>query len=603
MLPGNFMQFSNISQKLNFQSFSPIFDSKPYISPSPSPQSEHYPNNAKLSFNQKFPQINIDYYTQLTKQLLAQTYPKHCPDCNTLLTTEIQTRENAIRCPKCHFQGSRTSQTPLHNLRLPLWTFSYILTESLHMHPQVLSAAAIQRRLGVSNNTATLLKRRLQLFLREFIQPIKQIMSEEIKKEFGDTFRFPRDTTSDLTGLAENKPIISMDTVALFSARERSNGYRKRFRHHGQTSSIYLSDSVALEKGKYQIGTLVSTIGIKRGPVIFDSIPDQRQRTILPLLKFLPEHAPIFSDSGYPWLKRYNHNHREVNHSKRAKDRKRNVWSRERWSCCGVHSQTAEGFQRVLKHSFLSGYGYIRPEYSQLYLDEWCALRGLKLYGLERLNGLRSGGVSERAISPERQSEKHEKWSFKAKINRCLYNLPTPDLRVHGIHSKTRKQISKRLKIILDRNEYFPLRQAVEDYLFFWDEDNRERKQNESEYNALAHRLFSLLTEREHRSLNSVCNAGTINKKKAFRIVRIWAKLGVADVKEHRRYDNVEVNYIVKKLIPILPDLLYTYTLDDLKDLSDEWENVEIIRPERKERPGKYGLTQSERKHKIRRNK
>ncbi len=226
-------------------------------------------------------------------------------------------------------------------------------------------------------------------------------MTEEIQKEFPEGFRFPTDPASDLTGLTESKPVVSMDTMAMFSARKGSNGYRARYKHNGQTSSIYLSDSVALERGRYQIGTLVSTIGIKKGPVIFDSIPDQRQRTIMPLLGFLPEHAPIFSDAGYPWLKRYNENHRSVNHSKRAKDLKRNVWSRERWSCKGVHAQVAEGFQRVLKHSFLAGYGYIRPQYSQLYLDEWVVLKGLRLYGFEKLAEMRVGelcGDSEKPM-------------------------------------------------------------------------------------------------------------------------------------------------------------------------------------------------------------
>ncbi|MFI5416224.1 MAG: hypothetical protein ACHQXJ_02610, partial [Nitrososphaerales archaeon] len=248
---------------------------------------------------------------------------------------------------------------------------------------------------------------------------------------------------------------------------------------------------------------------------------------------------------------------------------------------------------------FLAGYGYIRPEYSQLYLDEWCALKGLNLYGLERLDALRNGGDSKKPICPKGSAEKSQKWSLKQEINKYLYTPPTPDFRGHGIYSKTRKQIPKRLKFILDRNEYFPLKQAVEDYLYFWDEDNRERRRNESEYNALAHRLFSLLTDREHRSLSSVCNAGTINKKKALRIVRVWAKLGIADVLEYRQRENADVNYHVKRLIPILPDILYTYTLDELKDLSDEWENIEIIRPERQERTGKYGMTQSERKQKI----
>ncbi|WP_232435209.1 hypothetical protein [Leptospira noguchii] len=66
----------------------------------------------------------------------------------------------------------------------------------------------------------------------------------------------------------------------MFSASQRANGYRKRFKHKGQTASIYLSDSVAEERGKYQIGTLCHTIAIKGGPVILSSVPDQKQKTL-----------------------------------------------------------------------------------------------------------------------------------------------------------------------------------------------------------------------------------------------------------------------------------------------------------------------------------
>ncbi|MBP7738343.1 MAG: hypothetical protein KA369_20380 [Spirochaetes bacterium] len=294
-----------------------------------------------------------------------------------------------MRCPQCHYQGSRTAYTPLHHFKLPLWTFGYILTEAMQLHPQVLNTASIQRKLGVSSNSAILLKRRLQLFLSEFIPDIKALMVKDIDKEFGDSFRFPKEPEIDLSKQIEEKPVIYADTVALFSARERSNGYRKRYKHHGQTASIYLSDSVADKRGKYQIGTLVHTIGIKKGPVIFDSVPDQKQHTIKPLFDFLPANAPTFTDEGYPWLKRYNDNHRSVNHSARAKDKKRNVWARDRWSKNGVHNQVAEGNQRIIKHAFITGYSYIRPEFSQLYLDEYSALKGLRVYGFERILDLR----------------------------------------------------------------------------------------------------------------------------------------------------------------------------------------------------------------------
>ena len=66
-------------------------------------------------------------------------------------------------------------------------------------------------------------------------------------------------------------------------------------------------------------------------------------------MDFLPENAPMFTDEGYEFLKRYNMNHRAINHSARAKDKKRSVWARNRWSKDGVNNQVAESFQRVVK--------------------------------------------------------------------------------------------------------------------------------------------------------------------------------------------------------------------------------------------------------------
>ncbi|HPQ53328.1 MAG TPA: hypothetical protein PK253_08740, partial [Spirochaetota bacterium] len=117
---------------------------------------------------------------------------------------EVHGRENAIRCPKCHFQGSRTSYTPLHHFKLPLWTFGYILCEAINMYPQVLSGAGIKRRLGVSNNTASLLKRRLQLFLSDLMPLIKRVMAEDIGAAFEKDL--PDDPEEDMTPHVAGKP-------------------------------------------------------------------------------------------------------------------------------------------------------------------------------------------------------------------------------------------------------------------------------------------------------------------------------------------------------------------------------------------------------------
>lgn len=72
-----------------------------------------------------------------------------------------------------------------------------------------------------------------------------------------------------------------------------------------------------------------------------------------------------------------------VNHSARSKD-SRYQWARNRWSKDGVHIQYAEGNHRVVKQAF-SEYGYVRPEYSQLYLNEFCFFKNLKAFGAEEL--------------------------------------------------------------------------------------------------------------------------------------------------------------------------------------------------------------------------
>ena len=281
--------------------------------------------------------------------------------------------------------------TPLHHYKLPLWTFGYVFLEALQYFPQFISAAAIKRRLGVSKNASFTIKRRLQLVLNDLLPSVKALMAEDMEQAFGPDFRLPEDPDADLTELLKDKPYVVTDTVALFSCRERSNGFKRRKRHRGQTSSIYRSDDVALETGKSQVGTLVSTIAVKGGAAVFNSVPNQKQKTIQPLFDFLPENFVCMSDEGLPWLSRINASHRAVNHSARAVDSGRNVWSRQRWCKNGlVSSATAEGNQRWLKHAMLSAYSYTSPKYSHLYMAEASVLKSLRAFGFERVLDMRS---------------------------------------------------------------------------------------------------------------------------------------------------------------------------------------------------------------------
>ncbi|WP_341867277.1 hypothetical protein [Leptospira yasudae] len=98
----------------------------------------------------------------------------------------------------------------------------------------------------------------------------------------------------------------------------------------------------------------------------------------IPLSKEISTRENVIS-----WMERYNKNFRSINHSACVKDGKRNVRARNRWSGDGVHNQVSEGNQRIIQHSFIASCSYIRPENRILYLNEYSALKGLRVFGLK----------------------------------------------------------------------------------------------------------------------------------------------------------------------------------------------------------------------------
>ncbi|WP_246031942.1 transposase [Leptospira fluminis] len=328
------------------------------------------------------PNLNTQFFTALTKKILKDFYPKTCPNpkCeNRPLEKEISTHPELIRCSKCRYLTSRISYTPLHHCKLPLWMFGYVFYESLLQYPKVITATEISKKLRIGTNAASLLKRRFQLFCSDQLPKFKSLTYESLSHQFKD-FLLPPNENKDITKIMAKRPYVCVDTAVLYSAGERASQGRKRYSHRGQTSSIYLSEKL----GGKQIGTLVQTIAIKNGPVFFTSVPNQKAETLGPLIReHLPTTTPLFTDQGYPWLWGVYRNHRSVNHSAHSKDN-RFRWARNRWSKNGVHNQVAEGNHRLLKTAF-SSYGYIRPKYSQLYLDEFAFIKNAQVFGLDTL--------------------------------------------------------------------------------------------------------------------------------------------------------------------------------------------------------------------------
>ena len=323
----------------------------------------------------------IETYEHFVNEILWHLYPKHCPTHGVRLSQRISTRRYAVQCPECNYQESRFARTPLHHFKLPLYMFGWALHESLHRFPKVLSSAEIQRRLKIGNNSALMLKRRLQLFASDQMPRIKELMREELANRFEGVELPPVAAGKNVNEVLAGRPVPHVDVCAIFSASQRANKGRARHKHTGLTASIYLSDKLS---GR-QIGTLVHTLAIKKGPVIYDSIPNTKAESIRPLIEeYVPKDVPLFSDEGYRWFNRCNLNFRMVNHSRKSAD-KRYKWARNRWSINGINNQVAEGNQRSLKYNFIAGYGYFRPEYSQLYLNEHSFWKCVKYYGWEKL--------------------------------------------------------------------------------------------------------------------------------------------------------------------------------------------------------------------------
>lgn len=537
--------------------------------------------SAKARFNGRFPELNLDFYTALTKRILSELYPKYCPGCKTLLDRDISTRETAVRCGDCNYQGSRTAYTPLHHLKIPLWTFSYVLMEALQRFPLGLSGLEIQRRLGVSKATATLLKRRLQLFLSEMLPAVKTLLRKDIEQAWGKEERLPEQ--GNLKDFVKDRPVVHTDCLALFSATQRANAGRSRYKHTGQTASIYLSDRVAEERGKYQVGTLCSTLAVKKGPVLLSSVPDQKQKTLQPLFDFLPPHTPLFADEGTPWFTRYNSNFRAVNHTARAKNRKRSVWAKNRWSRDGVSNNTAEGTQRIVKHSFIASYSYFAPENSTLYLNEFSALKALRVYGLRRIScethATLGNLVTRHSPSPSGGHQSRRDGYLFQKLREYRYNPPSWRDRGHLDHRDSRRRILTRYRVLLDDNEYFLARQAHIDYLNFWDDAPLYQKQAENRFNAVAHELWKSLPRYDEALISRLADRMNQPHRLLLRMVRKWAAMRLVKVIEVKHHRHRVLHYRARRLVSVLPDFLYSMDLDEFCSQSPEHEQVEIHRP------------------------
>ena len=362
-------------------------------------------NSSKVKFpKRKSPHGETDF-TEFVHWILDTFYKKYCSSCGSQVSSKdkLPSRPHKARC-KCKSRKdvSLWVRTPLHHFKLPYWMFGFVIFEELTRYPQVISSSELSRRLGISRKASLLLKRRVQLFAKDRVEEIKVIMKKELEDTWQDVQIPMNDPDFSLKTLDNYDKIPSTDTMAMFSASQRANKGRSRYKHSGQTSSIFLSEKLVEEKGKYQIGTLVNSINIKGKGVVLESIPNQQQITIRPLLdEVISKDVPLMSDEGIPWYGHHNKNHFTVNHSKKSDYFPRYKYSRERWCTKqSVHNQATEGFFRNLKYSFVAGYSYISPEFSQMYLDEYSFAKGFLVY-LREILALQDGTENNKGASDD----------------------------------------------------------------------------------------------------------------------------------------------------------------------------------------------------------
>ncbi|WP_246048798.1 transposase [Leptospira sarikeiensis] len=362
--------------------------------------------------------------------------------------------------------------------------------------------------------------------------------------------------------------------------------------------------------GGKQIGTLVHTIAASNGALILDSVPNQKMNTLGPLFRrSIPDNTAIFTDSGYPWLSVYR-NHRMVNHTAHSKD-KRHRWARNRWSKDGVHVQYAEGNHRVIKQAF-SSYGYIKPQYSQLYLNEFCFYRNLKVFGLdalvakwrEKIGVVEIEGSSDletakksknsdsgvsRGISSKHSANPSTHFHFLADVSnpvRIVKNKYEQENKVlQFFHSevakrkyqppslqdrKTKSDYTNESYIkdnihILSKPKYSLLRNAIIENDEFWSrtEFKHYKRYSEKKYNHYAKLIWDNISNSVLSPLSLILYQHRIPHSSAYRIIRIWEKYEIIKLSEgkFKPYIDLSKNYLLKRKFTELPNLLYSKSI------------------------------------------
>ena len=396
---------------------------------------------------------------------------------------------------------------------------------------------------------------------------MKSKFYSDLQKEFSD-FNFPTDKDTDLTELIKDKKVPQADTLALFSCRSTANKGRKRFKRTGQTASIYRSESL----GGDQVGTLVNVLGVKQGPVFYESIPNQKAETVNPIIRSLiPHRTPIFTDMGYSSL---GPNHRRVNHSLKSPD-KRYKFNRQRWSKNGIHCQVPESQNNILKKAFRS-YVYIKPKYSTLYLNEFSFFGNLRYFSLDDLTEeqgrVRVNTAADRMRGKVKKIITADKKDNNNRISNSFLNYQYHAKTLIEIANVERKHVETKVSQLLDSIDDITiskkLKKAHYEYLK-WIKSNRTKDQTRQQrhFENLANKLWDLIPVDGYISTDEISVEIKIKPRNLHRIIGFWYKLGLLEVinLNDQRQRQEGQSYDLRRKTSVLLPVRYTIPIRNSK--------------------------------------
>ena len=220
-------------------------------------------NKVQFQKGQSLPEFLARYGTvaQCEQAVFAARWPHgfRCPHCGYHKSCQLRQRK-VFQCIRCKHQASLTAGTVFDNTKLPLTTWFlaiYLLTQSKNG----ISAMDLKRQLGVSYNTAWMLKHKLMQTMRERddSQPLRGIVELDDAYLGGETSGGKRGR-----GAARKTPFVAAAQVSADGRPERLRlspvaGFRKRAlqawaERHLRAGTLVRSDGLACFRGVQAAG-------------------------------------------------------------------------------------------------------------------------------------------------------------------------------------------------------------------------------------------------------------------------------------------------------------------------------------------------------------